>query len=359
MTLDPNYESLVKLLMKEKRTSSSFESEIEIRPIPDNDKPGILDPREYALALETLKNRLETPKTIEAIRKQTTFPNRNLNKKEIETKILNINIKGRIIKVFMHGVKNQQGKRPAFVYVHGGSWFAGSTSVSENTCKYLAELMESYVFNIDVSLCPENPFPCAIEDVNGVLEYIFLNQNELNVDGENVSAIGDSSGANLILASIQMGLSFKLKSQILYYPPVCMDEKNRSFEWKESDYIIDEVYRPFIIPRLSLGRADGEGDLALMQMIMSLYLQKGESRANSLVSPIYSDLSIYPKTIIFTAEYDGLRQQGEFFGKLLKDAKVSTKVIRFNGIHHGFIDKFGVFPQAEASLLIVKEILEK
>jgi len=47
-------------------------------------------------------------------------------------------------------------------------------------------------------------------------------------------------------------------------------------------------------------------------------------------------------------EYDGLRVQGELFGRQLQAAGVMTRTIRYNGVGHAFIDVVGLLPQAEA-----------
>jgi len=50
-------------------------------------------------------------------------------------------------------------------------------------------------------------------------------------------------------------------------------------------------------------------------------------------------------------EYDGLRVQGELFGRQLQAAGVMTRTIRYNGVGHAFIDVVGLLPQAEAWLM--------
>ena len=69
------------------------------------------------------------------------------------------------------------------------------------------------------------------------------------------------------------------------------------------------------------------------------------------VSPIYADLSGMPFTGIFTAEYDGLRVQAEYYSRLLDKAGIPNKHIRYRGVTHAFLDYFGILPQAQAALL--------
>ena len=58
-----------------------------------------------------------------------------------------------------------------------------------------------------------------------------------------------------------------------------------------------------------------------------------------------------PFTGIFSAEYDGLRIQTEYYARLLKKAGVPFKFTRYRGVTHAFLDYFGIVPQGEAAIL--------
>jgi acetyl esterase/lipase len=54
------------------------------------------------------------------------------------------------------------------------------------------------VVNFNYRLAPENKFPSSVEDTNSVFNWIEKNQNEYGFDCNNVFAVGDSAGANLL-----------------------------------------------------------------------------------------------------------------------------------------------------------------
>lgn len=82
-------------------------------------------------------------------------------------------------------------------------------------------------------------------------------------------------------------------------------------------------------------------------MIKKLYL-KGEDPEYRYISPLLeNNFSNLPKTLVITAEYDFLRVQDEVYVKNLIDAGIDAKNIRYNGVNHVFIDKCGLYPQAE------------
>ena len=64
------------------------------------------------------------------------------------------------------------------------------------------------------------------------------------------------------------------------------------------------------------------------------------SPTNVMYSPLlrkFSELAVLPKTLILTAEADVLRNEGEAFGRKLRDADVDVSVARILGTIHDFV----------------------
>jgi len=79
-----------------------------------------------------------------------------------------------------------------------------------------------------------------------------------------------------------------------------------------------------------------------------LYVNSDEEVDNPYVSPLLvENLKEVAETLIVTAEYDYLTLESEAYARKLVRDGVKTKVIRYNGIDHAFIDKFGIYPQAQ------------
>ena len=147
----------------------------------------------------------------------------------------------------------------------------------------------------------------------------------------------------------------------LFYPCVDLYSRDRRYDWDISMYDICEEQKELITSRLQLGRADGNGNNDLMANILFAYSggRYEEVKCNPDVSPIYADLSGMPYTGIFTAEYDGLRIQSEYYSRLLDKAGIPNKHIRYRGVSHAFLDYFGIVPQAQAALLEMCDQLRK
>ena len=70
---------------------------------------------------------------------------------------------------------------------------------------------------------------------------------------------------------------------------------------------------------------------------MKLYESSPKDRENPYFSPLLEkDLSNLPDTLILTAEFDPLRDEGEDFGRKLKEAGNQVEVHRIKDALHGF-----------------------
>lgn len=111
-----------------------------------------------------------------------------------------------------------------------------------------------------------------------------------------------------------------------------------------------------------------------MPLINELYVRDDTPLHHMELSPLYvDDLSQFPKTLIVSAEYDYLRVQDELYVKRLADAQVDVRYVQYKGMgalaeskanhpqllgkDHAFLDKCGVYPQAEDCMNeIVKDL---
>jgi len=71
---------------------------------------------------------------------------------------------------------------------------------------------------------------------------------------------------------------------------------------------------------------------------MELYEPDLEIRRSKYISPLMAeDLSRQPDTLLITAEFDPLRDEGEAYGEVLKKAGNKVKIHRVKEAAHGFI----------------------
>lgn len=339
---------------KSSNTIERFGFAVEIKDIPDTDKPGSLDPRELPYAEAFFKNNKgsSAQQGIEGIRRATGYVNYNINTVEIITDCIDVERDGRKIRVWIYYPRKpfDISDRAGFIYIHGGSFFAGSPFVCENTCRCIAERANCVVFNIDYALAPEHPFPEGYKDCKAVLDYVYENAEKHGVDRNKLCIGGDSAGASLAASVSVCDTARRIKFNVLYYPSTTFRHDALPFKWDINDYEMCDEQRSLIEPKLCLGRADGKGDDMLMLMIKQIYLQHGEDPSDPAISPLNGDFTGLGRTLIITSEYDGLRYHGEYMAALLNKAGVSTRALRYRGVFHAFMDKIGVLPQAEDAI---------
>ncbi|MBN2878355.1 MAG: alpha/beta hydrolase [Clostridia bacterium] len=93
--------------------------------------------------------------------------------------------------------KNEKGKLPVIVSVHGGGWVYGNKEVYQHYCMSLAKKGFAVV-NFNYRLAPKAKFMTIMEDVNSAFEWVIDNSEKYGMDTDNIFAVGDSAGAHLL-----------------------------------------------------------------------------------------------------------------------------------------------------------------
>lgn len=342
---------LIKAMNENARFINEDGVDILVKPIPDQVEGTRIDRRikyfdEYKRPKRSGNPYVFAGEAVGDMRDNMGLLNLNLCKSNILMSKENINgVNCRVYK--KEGLKENL---PCIVYIHGGAFIGGSLDVSENSCKLIAEGINGIVISVDYSLAPEKPYPLGLNDCRKVVEYIEENNFLYGIDKSKIGIVGESAGANL--ATIVANENSNIKFQGLVYPVVTFVEKNPFFNWDidlyENPYKEEKIYN-FIN---SLRNCEG--------LVQKLYIQRELDPRREDLSPIFNkNLSKAKKTLIAVSEYDYLRVQGEAYGKLIHKAGVETKIIRYEGVNHAFLDNLGIYPQAEDTINeIVKEFLD-
>lgn len=231
------------------------------------------------------------------------------------------------VRIFFPDEKAYEGRAPGtrgvLLFLHGGGWVTESIDNYERICARMADATDHFVVAVDYRLAPEYKFPVGLEDCYAAAKAIFTNRFLLNVDPENITLIGDSAGGNLAAALSLMAKDrreFLPKRQILIYPATYNDYSEnspfRSMQENGTDYL------------LTRGK---------LQDYLDLYAGSDTDRSNPYFAPLLAeDLSGQPDTLILTAEYDPLRDEGEAYGRRLLEAGNRVWMHRIPGALHGY-----------------------
>lgn len=211
------------------------------------------------------------------------------------------------------------------IFFHGGGWIAGNIDTYTRFCTDMAEQTKHTVIAVNYRLAPENPYPAGLEDCYYVTSVLLNDPCLINCAWEDITIIGDSAGGNLAAAVSQLmrdrGERLPCR-QILLYPATYFDHSEAS---------------PF-----KSVHENGKGYILTSKRIqeyMDLYIQNEEDKFSPYVAPILAkDLSIQPRTLIITAEYDPLRDEGEAYGMRLKEFNNDVTIYRVLDSLHGFMN---------------------
>ncbi len=228
---------------------------------------------------------------------------------------------------------------PAIVYFHGGGWVMGNIETHDTLCRHLANAADAVIVSVDYRLAPEHPFPAAFDDAFEATQFVVEHAADMNVNPDQIGLAGDSAGGNLALA---VALKARdeggpaLASQCLLYP--VLDSRCET-----------ESYRQFAVAH---GLTKEK-----MEFFWNAYLGVGDG-SDPLSSPAHAgDLSGLPPTMVLTAEYDVLRDEGEEMVVRLRAAGVEVESMRCEGVIHGFIHFAGAIERGQAELVAVGQKL--
>jgi acetyl esterase len=218
---------------------------------------------------------------------------------------------------------------PVFVYAHGGGWCYGSIETVDRFCRLVADRSGCAVLSVGYRLAPEHVFPAPIEDVETVLGYVRKEGADLGVDPSRLAIGGDSAGGQIatVVARRQRDAATPLDHQVLIYP--ALDPLTSADSYDE------------------LG---GYGlDRDSMRSAWAAYVPDPMLRFTPDVAPMAADLAGLPATLIITAEYDVLRDEGAEYADALAASGVPVVHTRYLQMNHGFARKLATIDAARAA----------
>jgi acetyl esterase len=206
----------------------------------------------------------------------------------------------------------------ATLYCHGGGFVLGDLDTHDSICHQLARSAQRIVVSVDYRLAPESPFPGPVEDCYAALAWITAQADTLGIDATQLTLCGDSAGANLAAATMQLARlrgGPVVRHLALLYPMVDPASDTASMR---------EYARGFLLSS------------AAVRWCWGLYLANPDDAANPLASLLHADAEGWPPTSVATAEFDPLRDEGEALAARLRAAGVPVISRRYGGMVHGF-----------------------
>ena len=219
------------------------------------------------------------------------------------------------------------------LYFHGGGYVLGGIESHDAALQFFAAEIGTNIFSLDYRLAPENKFPSSLQDANFALEWL---GKELNLPISHISLCGDSAGAHLAasLSTYRAINKFELPlSQCLIYP------------------MIDPLCN-------SKSQVDYDSGFFLSQKAMIWFWEQLMYSSENLHDPVFN-LSIdpevsLPKTLIITAGFDPLSDEGEAYARLLDNIGNEVQQVHYPHLIHGFVNMTALKAAKDATRDLLK-----
>ena len=203
------------------------------------------------------------------------------------------------------------------LYFHGGGYVLGGIESHDAALQFFAAEIGSKIFSLDYRLAPENKFPSSLQDANLALEWL---GKTLSLPISEISLCGDSAGGHLSasLSTYRAINNLELPlSQCLIYPMTDPLSNSKS-------------------------HVDFASGFLLSQKAMIWFWEQLMNSRENLNDPVFN-LTIdpkvnLPKTLIITAGFDPLSDEGEAYARLLDNNGNEVQQIHYPHLIHGFVN---------------------
>ena len=223
---------------------------------------------------------------------------------------------------------------PAVIFTHGGGWVIGDLDSHDALCRYFSSISDHSVIAIDYRLVPENTFQQVLSDCKCGIQYIVDKAEELKIDTSSLSLMGDSAGAYLSAYFSQQFQTFfnkRIKSQILFYPVVNLNEKFPSYQEIDQGYPLTGQTMRWFLDQCHLSQLTQPLD---SYSLINLFNQSRDSDNK-------------PKVFLVTVGHDPLRDEGLYLSEQLAQLGFPLDHHYLPGHMHGIFTMFGVIPTAQ------------
>ncbi|WP_345382122.1 alpha/beta hydrolase [Pseudonocardia yuanmonensis] len=189
------------------------------------------------------------------------------------------------------------------VYVHGGSFTRCGLHTHDTLCRRFANRSGCTVVAVDFSLAPEATYPRQLDEIGAVLDGV--------AGSSKVVLAGESSGGCLVAATALRDRS--LSALVLMLPVLDRDSKTESRHTLDKDYLLTGEQMEWMFAQYAPDAKDDD----------------------PLVFPFRAtDLSGFPPTVVVTAEFDPLRDEGHAFAERIRAAGGTAEDMCIPGIIH-------------------------
>ncbi len=222
---------------------------------------------------------------------------------------------------------------PALVYFHGGGYVLGSVAGHDTVTRQLASLASTTIISVEYRLAPESRAKETVQEGFEAFTWLRDHATALGLDAGRIGIGGDSAGGNLAIAVSLLCIRQQLPvpaSLLLFYPIT---------DWRIASASYEEFAEGYFLTRSG------------MHWFRDHFLDDPAQAEDPLYSPLLSgDLGHLPPTLVITAGFDPLRDEGKQFADQVRAAGVAVEHICYQDVIHAFVSFAGGVPQGMDAL---------
>lgn len=228
-------------------------------------------------------------------------------------------------------------KLPVHIDFHGGGWGLGDLDTESHILKHYVELAKICVIDVDYRLVPEYAFPTGLKDCFEAVKYVYNNGEKLSINNQSISVGGVSAGGNISLAVSHLARDAGISLNLVVAGTPQVDDIQGYATAGDSPY--SSCKECEFAPTLNWARLKWFDklkwdSLSSDETERAKQLKEIGWFKSILTAPNFENL---PKTVIFTAGCDPMRDEGEAYAaKLLKNGN-DVVFKRYPGVPHPFM----------------------
>jgi acetyl esterase len=212
------------------------------------------------------------------------------------------------------------GRLPVALFLHGGGWTVNDIDTHDDLCRRLARRSGWLLASLDYRKAPEHKHPAPLEDAYLTYRWLLDHAESIGCDPARRAVVGESSGATIAanLSVLLRDLGAPMPTyQVLAYPVTDAFDRWPSYAERGTGYILDR---------------------RLMEWYFGHSLPAGPLAETRYCIPLATeDLSRLPPTLMLTAEFDPLRDEGIAYARRLAQAGVPIEHVHAADQMHGFM----------------------
>lgn len=210
------------------------------------------------------------------------------------------------------------------LYLHGGGFVYGMTSLHRDMVVYLARKMGTRALMVDYRVAPEHPFPAALDDCTASYRWLL----KQGVPARGVVVAGDSAGGNLTITTL---MRLRDSGDPLPAAAACLSPVADLTQWESVKSFSDPLLHPKAVA-----------------MFNRSYVADNDAR-DAMISPVFGDWRGLPPLLLHAGEDEILREDAVRIRALAAAAGVEVRLEVFPRMWHVW-QLFLTLPQTVQSL---------